>query len=377
MPTDRLLTLAIHTYQRALATKQLLEDEGIAVELNNVNLQDPELSAGVRVRIHEADLPQALRIVENPDIFPPKRHDADGTTQPGLILVPTDLSDGSRRAVGAAFSLASSLGCHLLLLHSYIAPQLSTLPLTEAYRYGEKGGAESAASPSEARAKAQQALDSFVGDLRQLIKEGTIPAVPFTTEVAEGLPEEVILEYSRQKAPRLIVMATRGKDRKGSELIGSVTAEVLDSCRIPTFTIPETVDLHELSDLRRVAFFCNLDQEDMLAIDTLRRLFPQMKVDVTLIHIPGRRESRAQNRQEANNLLRYCQQRYGDSIHFDLREVALGTIFDDMKHISDELPFHLICLPNKRQNVFTRLFNPSLPHKILFQADIPMMVIPV
>ena len=39
--------------------------------------------------------------------------------------------------------------------------------------------------------------------------------------------------------------------------------------------------------------------------------------------------------------------------------------------------FDLIVVPNKKKNVFSRLFNPSLAHKILFAADIPMLVIPV
>ena len=45
--------------------RTLLENEGIRVELNNVNLEVPCFSSGVRVRIRENDLPLALRIVEN------------------------------------------------------------------------------------------------------------------------------------------------------------------------------------------------------------------------------------------------------------------------------------------------------------------------
>ena len=37
----------------------------------------------------------------------------------------------------------------------------------------------------------------------------------------------------------------------------------------------------------------------------------------------------------------------------------------------------LIVVPNKKKNVFARFFNPTLAHKILFHADIPMMTIPV
>ena len=43
MQPDRLITLAIHTYEKALPIKHLLESEGIDVELKNVNLTYPEI----------------------------------------------------------------------------------------------------------------------------------------------------------------------------------------------------------------------------------------------------------------------------------------------------------------------------------------------
>ena len=46
----RFITVAIHTYEKALALRSLLESEGIDVELNNVNLEVPGFSSGVRVR---------------------------------------------------------------------------------------------------------------------------------------------------------------------------------------------------------------------------------------------------------------------------------------------------------------------------------------
>ena len=65
----RYITVAIHTFDRALALRSLLESEGIEVVLQNVNLTDPAIASGVRVRILETDLPLALRVIENADVF--------------------------------------------------------------------------------------------------------------------------------------------------------------------------------------------------------------------------------------------------------------------------------------------------------------------
>ena len=45
MPDDRLITVAIHTYDHAVALKNLLESEGVNAVLQNVNLNHPAVSS--------------------------------------------------------------------------------------------------------------------------------------------------------------------------------------------------------------------------------------------------------------------------------------------------------------------------------------------
>lgn len=51
---DKLVTLAIHTFEKAQILKTILETEGIEVYIHNVNQIQPVVSAGVRVRIKES-----------------------------------------------------------------------------------------------------------------------------------------------------------------------------------------------------------------------------------------------------------------------------------------------------------------------------------
>lgn len=154
---------------------------------------------------------------------------------------------------------------------------------------------------------------------------------------------------------------------------------MLDSCRIPAFTVPENVDVAELMEMRRVAFLCNLEQEDMIALDTLCRIMKGQSLEVMLVYIPGRRDrgvADAKTGQAQLNLLNYCREHF-PGYGFDMRTVRLDTLIEDFRNIMQEGPFNLICVPNKKRNVFARVFNPSIAHKILFRADVPMMVIPV
>lgn len=373
MTPNRLITLAIHTIEKALPIKNLLESEGIYVELNNVNLSSPQVAAGVRIRIKESDLPLALRIVENIEIFSFPKGEAP---QEGVVLVPTDFSAYSDKAARLAAYVAPRTNASVMLLHSYLAP--STLPgIQPSDNYDlEVMDAEEVTTLEK---DSEKMMADYLDKVRGWIKSGDIPAVKFDSYVTEGIPEEVILDYARSHTPQMVVMGTRGADRKGAEMIGSVTAEVLDSCRLPAFTVPENVDLTTLEKDMKVAFICNLDQEDMIALDTLYRTLHETMKEVTLIHVPGRRVRNLNDPRvvrSQNNLLTYCREHF-DGCKFEIRTVSLDTLIDDFRDIMKENDYQLICVPNKKRTVFARVFNPSIAHKILFRADVAMMVIPV
>ena len=167
MPDDRLITVAIHTYDHAVALKNLLESEGVNAVLQNVNLSHPAVSSGVRVRIHESDLPLALRIIENTDIFDSlKSTEVDGALNP-MILVPIDFSDYSVKACDIALHLASRHKTHITLLNTYLDPYLSgNIQLSDSLSYD--------IAESEMRrtldAEARRLMDEFIRKLRNRMK---------------------------------------------------------------------------------------------------------------------------------------------------------------------------------------------------------------
>lgn len=376
MSQDRLITLAIHTYEKAIAVKSLLEGEGIKVTLQNVNLEQPAVSAGIRVRIAETDLASALRIIENCEVF-------TGTSscehhESLTVLVPIDFSEYSRNAVTAAFDTASRHNAVIKIIHAYVSPFLSdNLELSDNLTFEIK--------ESETRnlieAEARNRLDKFASDLKALIKQGLLPPVKFTTDLQEGIPEEVIVEHVKKTSPWLIVMGTRGAGKKEKELVGSVTAEVLDSCRTMALTVPENFSLLSLSKITDIVIFGNLDQEDILALDALHRIIAEtdtngIRRSITLACVPGKKHTRDSISSAQSNLIDYCKCHYPEYT-FDIRVLTLDDIFNDYTRITSDKPVELIVVANKKRNIFSRLFNPALPHRLLFHFDIPMLVIPV
>lgn len=368
---DRFITVAIHTYEQAIALRSLLEREGIETQFRNVNIESPVISSGIRVRIKESDLPLALRIIENKEIF------ADPIATPissqhAPIIVPIDFSPASAHATNVAFKIAESHGAGIVLLHAYIDPYIAgNLQLTASgnYEYGDQADRQQALAAAETR------MRHFTSLVKEKIKSGVLPAVKFETCVVEGVPEDAITQYAKANNPFLIVMGTRGAKKKELEMIGSVTAEVLDKCRYSVLALPDPDDAEKLFTPANILFFSNAGQDDILALDTLHRAFPKAAASVKITSIPGKKKDSAAQSLQA--LCEYSSQNF-KGYSFETAPHVLEDIINQTKSGATPLSgFDMIVVSNKRKNIFSRFFSPSLAHRVLFAADVPMLVIPV
>lgn len=365
----RYITLAIHTYDKAVALRSLLESEGIAAELHNVNLEVPGLSSGVRVRIPETDLPLALRIVENRELFA-----SDASADAHAFLVPVDFSEISYKAVEVACRLAAGRNASIHLLYSYIDPYIAgNMQFTDSLTYdvGEPG------AHKLLEENADKLMRNFCDRLRAAMRRGDLPPVRLQHKVLEGVPEDSIAEYARDIKPSLIIMGTRGAEKKEAEAIGSVTAEVLDEGRFTVLTVPEPVEAEQSLHPTNILFFSGLDQNDILAIDTLYRLFGGSGAKVTIVHMPQRHRFSDKSAGKAlQRLSQYCEKNFND---YQFEAVPLTQPVDEntFTAMQADRSFDLIVTPNRRRNAFSRLFNPGLAHKLIFHTDLPMLVIPV
>ncbi len=374
----RFITVAIHTYDKALALRSLLENEGIEVEFRNVNIEHPVISSGVRVRIREKDLPLALRIIENREIFTDQ---AVGVRKPDTsrpVVVPIDFSNRSLLAACKAFAIAAAHRTEIVLLHTYIDPYVAgSLQLTNSFNY-ELPDSDTRINIEEA---ARTKMSHFIGRLKEMIKSGKIPAVKFSTCVVEGVPEDAINDYTKVHPPFIIVMGTRRRQVKDNELIGSVTGEVLDKCRFTVLAMPE--DYLEQSEqnsgykVKNILFIGNADQEDILAMDTLFRIYSNRAPRVTIAYVPAKRRLLASDPEKTLRAFAdYCNENFRP-MTFSTAPVSLENIYNDLSLLEQDREIDLIVIPNKKKNIFSRFFNPSLAHKILYNADVPMLVIPV
>ena len=61
---EKIITIASYPYSRAQLLKGRLEAEGIECFLSNINLVQPDISTGVKVKINDTDADLAFKIID-------------------------------------------------------------------------------------------------------------------------------------------------------------------------------------------------------------------------------------------------------------------------------------------------------------------------
>ena len=282
--SDKLVTLAIRTYQRAQMIKTVLEEHGIETIIHNLNLEHPEMAVGVRVRIKEKDLPQALAIVEQIEKEWEKENGEEKREKPP-ILIPIDFSDQVAKSIDFGFEFARKHGTAVKFLYVYYTPMFTISSNNEVSTYSISDGELLRRIVTAANAD----VENMTNLINKRIDRGELPKVPFSFDLKEGVPEDQILDYCKRFEPALVIMGTRGKKiTQTNALIGSVTAEVIDSCLRPVLALPMEMPFDNPDDIRRVAFLTNFDQKDLIAIDsTIKLLAGGVQIASQVIQMDG------------------------------------------------------------------------------------------
>lgn len=369
---EKLVTLAILTYAKAQILKNVLENEGIETYIMNVNQIQPVISSGVRVRIKESDLPRALKITESSvwlseEVVREKSPKVEKISN--KVLIPVDFSNYSLKACEFGFNFARNIDAEVVLLHVYFTPIYATsLPYGDVFNY-QLSDEENVKNILQ---KVHADLNTLSNKVKEKVSIGELPNVKYSCVLREGIPEEEILRYAKEYRPYIIVMGTRGKNQKDIDLIGSVTAEVIERSRVPVLAIPENTPFKEFSEVKRIAFITNFDQRDLIAFDSLINSLKPYTFSVSLIHLSEIRDT--WNEIKLGGIKEYFQKQYPSlEIHYDI--VKNDDFLNSLDAYIKSNQIDIIALTSYKRNIFSRLFNPGIARKMIFHSDTPLLVI--
>lgn len=365
---DRLVTLAIHTFEKAQILRTILETEGIDVYIHNVNQIQPVVSSGVRVRIKESDLPHALRIIEDSKWLGDEPEEAPKVNRPKRILIPIDFSDYSIKACELGINYAYKAGAEVMLMHAYFSPYFpSAIPMgdTLAYQVNDEDSVQHILN------RVQIDIENICTLINRKMNSGELPRVEYDYVLREGLPEEEIVSYCKEYHPMLIVMGTRGKSQKDMDLIGSVTGEVIEINKVPILAIPENVPFSSLDEAKNIAFATSFNQHDLVAFDEFMQLIDGYNMHIHLFNISTSKNE--WNEIRLSGVREYFKKQYpkADITHTVLAD---GDLLLAVEKFVRDNHIDIIAMSTHRRSILARMFNPSIARKMLFHTDTPLLV---
>lgn len=372
---DKLITLAILTYSKAQILQSVLENEGIESYIHNVNLIQPVISSGVRVRIKESDLPQALKIIESSSWLSSEilHEESPASPKASHVLIPIDFSPYSLKACDFGFRVAAKMHVDVVLLHVHFTPIYIPSLQYSTDNFGIPS-IENAANMRSIMETVHKEMEDLAKIIDKKIEDGIYPKVKYTCLLSEGVPEEEILSYARHEKPLIIVMGTRGEHQENLELIGSVTAEVIERSPVFVYAIPEQAPSKSIEDIHKVALFTSFDQRDLIAFDSLIKTFKDNQFEITFIHINSHEEKRTWNEITLAGIKEYFKKQY-PQLEFDYVAVDESHLLNNIDQFIQTNKIDVICTSNYKRNIFARLFNPSMARKMLFHSNTPLLII--
>lgn len=143
------------------------------------------------------------------------------------VLVPTDGSEISTKAVRQAVEIARAMGAKLVALHAY--PEYHAVVL---YEYV---GPLDVMNKKEYTTNAKAVAESYLATITEAAKAVGVAAE--SVIVASDVPHEAIIKTAKRKKCDLIIMASHGRRGVAGILLGSVTQKVLTHSDIPVLVL--------------------------------------------------------------------------------------------------------------------------------------------
>lgn len=367
---DQIVSVASYSYSRAQLLKGRLEAEGIECFLSNVNLVQPDVATGVKLKVSKEDMELALKIIEEIKLEygEAKAKTIERIKSVRRVLVPVDFSEQSRNACIFALGLAQRFKAEIKLLYTYFNPVLSSEPYDETFSY--QINLNNVVSKLEEEAKEQ--IIKLKKQLKKHIEKEQYNKVRISYQLEKGIPEDVILEYCENYKPGVVVMGTSGKSERKGELFGSVTKKVIEKAKVPVLAIPEHSVFLGVHYINKIVYATDFNKSDFKSLRKLINMVRPFNMNVYCVHICEDTDNALDN-VKMEKLKEHFEKEYTDSdVYCDLiqhKDVAKGL--EDYIYDKD---IDMLAMTLSKRGLIERLFNPSLTKKMLYHSEIPLLV---
>ncbi len=267
------------------------------------------------------------------------------------ILVPTDFSDASKKALDYAISLAGLMQAKIILYHAYHIP----VPTTEM--------PVMIISPEELEKNNSERLGLFK---KEVAKNA---AVEIECITSPGFAVDEICEIALEKDVNLIVMGITGTSKLEHIILGSVTTGVLKDSKKPLLIIPDNATY---KTPKKIAFAC--DYHDPIGISHIQQLKYFVKLfdaELFVIHVELPDEKILVKEAISGVRLEDELEGISHSLHFPTHT----NIIDGLNEFQQSHQIDLLIMIPKKHSLISRIFHSSNTKQMAFHTHIPILAL--
>jgi nucleotide-binding universal stress UspA family protein len=275
-----------------------------------------------------------------------------------VLLVPTDFSEYSERALAYAISLSRILGSDVLLHHNIehtISSGNNAYLSDKIYQDNRQKAIE----------QMQNLADKYAG-FAYLRKEGT---VQIKTALTTQKTEESILKLIEDNQVSMLVMGTKGKGAMERIFLGSTTVDMVELAPCPVLVVPEEA---QFSGWEYVVYAGEFSEADPQAVELVYFLAKELEAKLTYLHISSDEEYILDDVKRLGELE---SQFTFTPTQMDFVLLTERSFKAGLKEYLSQQSVDILVMYRQQRSFFESLWHSSLTKEMTFHSKIPLLIL--
>lgn len=264
------------------------------------------------------------------------------------ILFTTEFSEHAESVYRYALELARAFGSTITLGIPFGKPATST----------------DISSTEEKKERAIQHLKEFA-------EEHTPDAfkdIPLQYDAAHAYPAEGIMTLCDENKADLLIMSMTGTSANADQHFSDTTLNVLRKASVPVLAIPANATFN---GLKRMVFSTDFQFKDIIALNMLRRWSEQFNAAIMTVHVLGRQDERAEDREKMEAL----QRAYAGHSQMHFKLLPSGKTKVELIDYLEENEAELLAMTTAKRSGLWGLLENSTTRKMARSVKIPLLVV--
>ena len=273
------------------------------------------------------------------------------------VLIPTDFSENSWRAICYGMSFLKDKECKFYLLHVLAHHQ---------YIHGDNMYNSALAVKSIATNEHIQMMEALVTRIKNqfLNSKHTIETVFETTFFVDGIRKQI-----EEHEVDLIIMGTKGATGLKELTVGSNTGDVITKVKCPVLVVPEDANYSTIKEIVFPTDY-NIYYKSRI-IDTITEVVNSYRATLHVLHVAKKEKELTELQLKNKDYLDDSLEDIKHSFHFLSHE----NIEQAVQSFVENREIDLITMVAKNLNFFQRILFRPLVEKITYHTKIPFLIL--